>query len=568
MSTADRREYLTATTLDQAFLDRAQDNLENKLEMIIDIESTTGTIRVSDRNKYVGGVFYEALTDIPLVKRSIGEWLSPEIQFSSLTLGVSNVDGRFNKFNPGGANFGGWIGNNVAIKLGLRDVASTYKTIYSGKVTDVGGFQRDRERFTLITRDILETLNTNFPKQALTRSAFPDIEDTYVGIVAPVIYGDWTVNVNSVGASIPCYPVNGVNAGVLAGTTSVRLFISEHTNAFVDTASLILKRGDSFYPFDVGDVSIVTGNRILDVRQAGNSGTTVVEGAGYQYAVGDIFYVKMRGKSLGSYSDNIVEQARDILLTYGGAVSGDFDANWDTYRDKASPAESNIAGAKSRVWIQEPQGAMQYALSMLEQVRLEAYQSRDLKLKLFALHFDEFQPSPSYVIRNWDIESGTLNPRLDDLNVWNRARADYGFDPLINENSFQSPTFRNNAAIAQTGREIAKKIVFPNLYEEATTVLQLKEMLKLASGYSEYIEVTLTPRAMLKDIGDYVLINVQFGAIVYENVPAIIREIGYDAKGLKIPVKLWSLQMLTFPGYNPGYAGVVGGHLATITEET
>jgi hypothetical protein len=568
MGTSDRREYLTGTTLDQAFLDRAQDALENGLEMAVDIETPDGTVYVSDRNKYVDGTFYEALTDIPLVRRSIGEWLSPEIEFSRLTLGVGNVDGRFNKFNPGGASFAGWIGKRVAIRMGLRDVGSTYTTIYSGKVTDIGGFQRDRQRFTLVTRDIMDELNKTFPAQVLTKTAYPDIEDNYVGVVAPVIYGDWTVGVNAVGASVPCYPVNGASAGVLAGTSSLRLFISEHDNTYLDTASVILKRGDAFYPFDAGDVSIVTGNRIIDIKQISNGGTTLVDTGLYQYTPGDLFYVKMKGKNLGSYSDNLVWQARDILLTYGGASSGDLDSNWATYRDKSSPASCNIAAFKSRVWIQEQKGAIEYVLSMLEQLRLEPFQDRNLKLKLFALHFDEFEAAPSFTVRNWDIEAGTLNPQMDERNVWNRARADYSFDPLLNENRLQTPIFKNNAAITQVGREIAKKVVFPNLYEEATVSLQLKEMLKLASGYSEFIEVTLTPRALLKDIGDFVLLNVEFGAIVYENVPAIIREIGYDAKGLRIPVKLWSLQMMPFPGYSPGYSGTVGGDTATITEET
>ena len=568
MGTSNRREYLTATTLDQAFLDRSQDNLDNGLEMTVDIETPTGTIRASDRNKYVDGVFYEALTDIPQVRRSIGEWLAPEVEFSRLTIGINNVNGRFNEFNPGGASFGGWIGKQVAIKLGLRDMGTTYTTIYSGQVTDVGGFQRDRAKFTLITRDIREVLNKSFPTQVLTKTAYPDLEDSLIGTVAPVIYGDWTVNVNDAGASVPAFPVNGANAGVLAGTTSLRLYISEHDNLSVDTTSVLVKRGDTYYPVAAADVSIVTGNRILDVKQSGNGGTTMIGADPFLYATGDVFYLKMRGKDLGAYSDNIVWQGRDILLNYGGAVSGDFDANWTTYRDKASPAESNVSGTKARVWIQEPQGAITYVLSMLEQVRLEAFQDRNLKLKLFALHFDEFQASPSFTVRNWDIEEGTLNPQLDERNVWNRARADYGFDPSIKENGRQTPVFRNSAAVTQIAREISKKVVFPNLYEEAAVTLNLKEMIKLASSYSEFIEVTLTPRALLKDIGDFVLLNIEFGAIVYQNVPAIIREIGYDAKGVRIPVKLWSMQLTPFTGYAPGYAGTVGGQTATITEET
>ena len=100
MSTSNRREYLTATALNQGVLDRCQDNLDNGVEMVVEVETPTGTIYASDRNKYVGTRFYEALTEFPVIKRSLGDWLSPEIEFSNLTVGVSNVDGRFNQFVP------------------------------------------------------------------------------------------------------------------------------------------------------------------------------------------------------------------------------------------------------------------------------------------------------------------------------------------------------------------------------------------------------------------------------------------------------------------------------------
>lgn len=580
MSTKDRREYLTATTLDQGLLDRCQDNLDNGLEMVVEIQSPTGLIYASDRNKYVGSRFYEALTEFPVIKRSLGEWLAPTIEFSNLQLGLSNVDGRFNEFNPGGASFGGWINKEVQVKMGLRDVESSYTTIYAGNVTDIGGYQRDRMRVTLISRDAFDKVNVQFPTKVFTAASFPNIDPALIGVVLPVIYGDWTTElkrqklVPSDPSSpvddipiVPAFPVNGGAAGVIAGTTSVRLYVSDHDLTFIDDGELHLKRGDAYYKFDAADVSIVSGNRVLDVKQIGNGGTTLVDGAGYQYAAGDTFFVPVKGKNLGAYDDNPVWQARDILMTFGGLVSGDFDANWETYRDKASPAESAVSTFKSRIWVQEPQGVMEYALSLLEQVRLEAFVSRERKFKINSLHLDDFVAAPSYAVRNWDIEAGTFNPKLDDRNAWNRARASYSFDPSQNAEARETPIYRNSAAITQSGKEISKRLIFPNLYQANAVILQTKEMLKLASGYAEFIEMTLTPRAALKELGDFVSVNVTMGATVLENVPAMIRDIGYDPAGLRIPVRVWSFQMIDFPGYSPGYAGMVGGAGAVITEE-
>lgn len=569
MATSDRKPYLTATVLNQALLDQCADNLEGKLELVVEIERPDGAIiYASDRNKYVGSTFYEALTKFPVISRTLGEWLAPVVEFSSLTLAVSNVDGRFNIILPEGADYGGWLNRRVTVKLGLKEASGTYEAIYEGQVTDVGGVQRDRSSITLITRDKFDRANQRFPNQVLKADEFSDIEAQFIGTIVPIIYGDWTVNVTPDGADVPAYPVNTAHADVIAGTDNIQLVVSENANTSFETSGVYVKRGDLFYSMDSGDVVSVNADKnSFELKQSGGGGTTSIDGEPFVYSSGDSFFVKVKGKNLGSYDDNIVWQARDILMTYGGVSSGELDANWTTYRDKASPAQSNIASFKSRVWIQQPQEAIQYVLSMLEQVRLEAFVDKALNFKLSSLHFEDFDATPNFTIRNWDLEANSLSPKLDDRNIWNRAQADYAFSPVLNENARQTPIFKNQTAITQTGKAISKKVVFPNLYEEATVILQLKEMLRLASSYSEFIDMTLTPRAMKQDLGNFVSINVDMGSTRFNNVPAMIREIGYDSRGLRIPVRLWSFQMLPFPGYSPGHAGIVGGYAASILQE-
>ncbi len=107
MSGSDRRKYLTATTLDQSLLDWCHDNLETRIEMICDIEAPDGSvIHVSDRNKYVGSTFYEARIVFPTIKRTLGEWLDNKLEFSVINIDLSNVDGKYNRFLPGGPTTG------------------------------------------------------------------------------------------------------------------------------------------------------------------------------------------------------------------------------------------------------------------------------------------------------------------------------------------------------------------------------------------------------------------------------------------------------------------------------
>lgn len=573
MATSNRRPWLTAVVLNQALLDEMQDNLETALHMVCVIQSPTGYIYVSDRNKYVGSTYYAALTNFPAIRRTVGDWLSPSTEFSRLELSLGNVTGAFNNFLPSGADFGGWIGKTVQVKVGLGEIASTYENIYEGIVTDIGGLKRDRQKIVVISRDVLDQSNIDFPNQSLNLTLWPDLDEALIGTLLPVVYGDWTT-VLAMGndppteiASIPAFPVNGRNAGVLAGTTNVRMLISQNDNLTFDTNNVWLKRGSSYYGFDSADILSVVGNRDFQIRQGNSGGTTLVDAAPYQFTIGDAFVVRVNGKSLGAYQDNLVWQARDILTSIGGVSTGDLDANWATYRDKASPAESAISGFKSRVWTQDVTKVVDYVKSMLGQVRLELFVSRDLKLKLLSTHFDDFDPTPPNSIKNWDLQADSMTPMLQDQNVFNRANGFYNYDPTLRENSRYTPVFRNQAAITQAGKAIQKTLVFPNLYREVDVLPNLKEVLKLASAYSEIIDAVLTPRALMRDIGDFVSLDVDLTSLKFSGAPAMIREIGYDPVGLRIPVKLWSFQMVPFPGYAPGYDGIVGGSTATITQE-
>ncbi len=567
MSGKNRRRYLTETTLNQEFLDWSHDNLENRLEMICEIESPTGTIYASDRNKYVGGTFYEALLNFPVISRTVGEWLSPELQFSSLQLEISNADGRFNEFLPGGANFDGWIGKSIIVKLGLAEVASTYTTVFKGVVTEVGGFKRTIKSIILIARDDYDLLNVNFPKTALTKASFPDLSVDMEGTIMPIIYGDFTVNLDPSPAVVPTY---ASNLGDIAVTdtpwNNIQLRISENALVFLDTNNVYLNRGSDYFlvaPSDVVNVGV--NNNTFEIQQ--NTANLWVNGAAYTFESSDLFLVRVKGKDLSGFDDNIIAQAKDLLETQAGISSGSFDANWAAYQAKATPAQSNIAGIKSRIWENEPKPVITFALSLLEQVRLEAFLDRNLMLKLNSLQFEDFVAAPAYTVKNWDVIETSFVPSIDDRNNFNRAQADFDFHPDVNENARKTAIYKNQGSITQIGKAVSKQISFPNLYIEQDVIYQLIEIIRMASSMFEIIDTSFTWRSLLQDIGDFVNIDVKIGSTLFDSVPAMIRNLGYDPQGLKIPVKMWSFAICPFPGYVPGYAGTVGGYNATIVAE-
>lgn len=577
MASDNRKPYENESVLDQDFLDRCQDNLVNDLQLIVEIEDPQGgTIRVSDRNKYVGGYFYEARLEFPTITRTVGEFLSPQLEFSSISLELNNADGKYNRFLPAGDDYDGWIGNKVEVKLGLRNVSGTYKTIFSGQITEEGGLERTVKSIIISARDDFDELNITFPTTVFTLGGFPNIEADKENLVLPVVYGDWTVNVEAGLASIPAFAVNGLDDtvnGVVSFDTNLQLVVSENANTFFDTSEVYLVRGDAAWRFNAADItSVAAGNNSFQINQQSNNMIAVTPEAAnqlFEYASGDTFLVKVRGKDLGSYDDNIIEQAKDILITYSSATLATFAANWASYRDKASPAESAISSFKSRVWVQEPINTLEYVLSMLEQVRLEVFLNRDQKLEILSNHLDDFVAVPSFQIKNWDVEKDSFRPKLDDRNNFNRAKGQFNGLPNRQSELYQeTAVFKATLAIAQTGKETSKRLLFPNLYDAAVVESQVEEILRLTAGYIEDVYCSLTWRSMLLDIGNFVMLNVDIQGTVFKNVPAMVREIGYDPEGLKIPVRLRSLQMIPFTGYAPTYNGITGGANVTIVKET
>lgn len=568
MSNGDRRFYENAGTLDQAFLDNCHDNLECQLVIIVDIDSPTGTIRVSNRPQYVGTDYYDNRITIPIIKRTIGEWLSTSLAFSVFKIQINNADGNFNDILPGGANYDGFIGRSITVKAGLRDVSGTYFTVFKGEVSEVSGFQQTTHSFILSARDDYESLTVKFPTNTFDTTTYTFITDDIAGQTIPVIYGDWTVSGTRAqgNASVVGFVVNANDPdmnGVSANTEAVQVVVADNDLVQLLTSDVVLKRGDLIIPVNAGDITVGAGNKSFTMTQ---SGATTVDGNPYTYDNQDEFFVKCKGKDLGVYDDNLVSQARDILETYASVPPANFDTTWDTFRDKDTPLtpEDSVSLIASRVWIQKPQSTIEYVLSMLEQVRLEAFIDRNQKLKINSLHFSDLNASPTHKISNFDTAEGSLRPKLDNRNNFNRSKGLFNRLPDTGENENETDHYQNLAAVTQMGRAITNPVVFPNLYVSATVVAQLGEIIKLASSGYEHIFLETTWRSLLIDVGDFVFLDVQIGSSVYEDIPCSVREVGIDPRGFKIPMRLWSFELVPFPG-NAGASGSVGGSTATIT---
>lgn len=574
MGSKDRRPYETATALDQSLLNECAGNLVCDLRMICTIDVPPGsfptdTLYLSDRNMVVGEHFYSARVTFPKIKRTVGEILTPIVKFSTQTITVNNSDGYFNSILPGGDAYDSFINRRVKISVGLAEIQSTYdnNVIFEGFITEVGGFARAMDSFTIVARDRFDDLNTSFPNEAFSASEFPNIDDSLLGKLKPLIIGDWTVKVEeSKGSSIPALIVNKLDPnmnGETANSNNLQCFISSNTNRVFDSSSVVLVRSSIAYQIDSSDITnINANNNSFEIIQ---NGSTTIESSAYVYKSSDKFYCRVEGVSIdgsNTYADNAVEQARWILVNYGNATN--FSSNWNTLRDKSSPAQSAIFDIKSRVYISKAEKALTYALSLLEQIRCEAFINRSQQIDIATNHWEDFDDDPSTIVVDYDLERKSLRPAISDRNNINKISGFYNFLPDLKENYQSTPLFKNQASIDQS-KEITKGLVFANLYIDTDVNNQVIEYLKFTSAFREDISMFVTWKFILTELDSWLKLAGGTGGTIYDGVPIRVRDIIFDSKGMKIGIKAFSYQMMPFGLWDGGYPGTVGGQNAVIT---
>jgi len=585
MTTKDRRPYLTATAISQALLDATASNLTTQIEFVIDITAPDGSIiRASNRNKYIEGVFYRAiLSDVPQITKTLGEWLQPGLEFSTISIELLNVDGDFNKFTPGGASYKDWTNNSLIIRVGLFDISASYQTVFNGFVTEVGGFGRTTNTINITARDKYDILNKTFPISSFNNVTYPNIEDSFIGNAIPYILGDHTLSTR-IPAQVPAFPVNTADLNVIGGPTgdddlkrnNIEMVISINDNRTFFSSLVYLKIDDrTFVKVPSSEiVNISAGKNAFEIKQVAATWVPEPDGSGgfidvqYKFSSGDEFVCKLEGKNLGGagWDTNIIAMARDILITYTDLTASDFDSTWETFRLKSTPSQSSISTILARIWIQDPISVLEYTLQLLEQVRLEYFIERaDQKLSINSLHFEDISTVSSIKLNNWDIGRESLEISTTDTHFINRLQADFDFNPVIDSNNFKTDIYFNSASTSTT-KTVSKLITFPNLYIKTDVVNQLTEILRYSSTNFEILTFICNWRPLLQDLGKFILFNIRIGSTQFTDVPCQIREFSYLSNG-SIALKVWSYLMIPYPGYNSGAPGIVGGFDAAISKE-
>ena len=563
----DRFPYKTSQEYTQPFLDQCYINTTTELRMVAEIETPSGTLYVSDRNLYVGGRFYEARVKFPLIERKLDDWLSWRSEANTLELEVSNADGKFSHLLTGGAAFGLWVGKEIVVRVGLRDVEDSYRVVYRGYVSETGGLERRAFSFILLYEDALSKLKVELPRRTFQREQYPDLEGRYIGVNIPIFYGDWKNDMpnsavvgepNQV-VGVPAYVVNGL-VSLPSAAVDVEVVVSDYYNYNIES-EVFVERFGTLYKVHADDISEITTHG-AKVKQ--NTGNTKIEEENYIYSEDDRFFLILQNTEV--LHDNPVSQCKYLMKTWCGYTDEDFDnTSWDYFSGLFE-----VGGTReslSRIAIYEPVSADRYCSVLLGQVQLQMFIDSKGKINLFSTDFEDFKNQiDTTSIKQADIVKNSLAVRLRDNNSFNRCRASFAYNPRRRENHLYTAHWKNTVSIAAIGREIpSQTLQFPNLYIRSQVEYHLKQILKLSSAFFEEVEVGLTWRHMLQDLGEYTKQSYIVSQLEFKGTPAVFRRITHNPD-YSLSCSLWCLQQVPFGDWSGG-EGSIGGDASIIEAE-
>lgn len=576
-SVEDRRRlaYQNATTLSQTMLDETFRGGENEIVTVAvltkTVDATTYTLRFAAQPQFVGDDWYEGRAKFPEIKRTMGELQAPSLQFSEMEVELGNMDGFYNSYLEGGADYISWIGAQLTVSVGLRDVAASFMTVFDGFVPEEDGFDVERETIRIRARDRSNDLNRRSPLPYINDTDFPSAPDDSIGKIIPMVLGDWEAGYTYTASAGKISVSDGAGGNVEVLVDAPDGFYGGCIGYFVGGGEFVFSIG-TYTPDTIAHVHIKRGDAMIQTvftaapqNTAGYWSAEVLHlnkvGGGFQnyvYQSGDVALVAVKVPyAPGKYS-NAIEITQEILYTLGGKSSGDLETtSWNALAVKASPAQSDLTSIKARIWVgEEKDSVLAVALSLLEQVRCEAFVDADGLIKVTSLHPEDW-PSPALAaarIEQIELDEENVSSTADQRTFFNQALLNYAYTPVTKKTALSTVQLKNQTSIDRTGKTIIKAIDCGWLYVEADAELQLTEFVRFYSAGFSYVTAPCAWVHLLRDLGEVVSFNYNIGSLSYDAVPMQIRDIGINPTNGGVKFKLLSFANFAYGAWSPSNA--------------
>jgi len=250
--------------------------------------------------------------------------------------------------------------------------------------------------------------------------------------------------------------------------------------------------------------------------------------------------------------------ARDLLQSYAGKTSGDFDLVWN------QTSREQLSQYRARIYIGEFAELTSTVSKLLQQYNT-AYYLRFGKYAAYQITFEKFR-NDGGLIREGDLKDATFNPAKEWNQYFNSASCDYKQFPASGKQK-TSDTYLSPSGITLSGRQIDKKLLMPSVYRRQDVDKLMPLFVRLAAAEPEFVNMTVTWRMLFTQPMDFFRIafdtpispidGTKLGGRRFNNVPCFVRQIRYDLDTMTLGLKVWSLGTTAFGNYIP--EGLVAG---------
>lgn len=284
-------------------------------------------------------------------------------------------------------------------------------------------------------------------------------------------------------------------------------------------------------------------------------------GVGY-FIDGTLFLLNKQDLSIYNYnefegaSENPGFIARDILQSYAGKTTFDFDLRWN------EACRGTLSSLKARAWIGEETDTLEFISKFMQSFNTSFYLNFQ-KYSLFHITFENFTTN-GLPLREGDIKFDSFNPGKEYNQYFNAAFARYKERPFSNR-TIQSDNYVSPSGVQLAGgREIKKELDLSPVYRREDLDVLMPLFVRLAAAEPEFISLSVGFRMLFAQLNTFYNINFkdlfnknEKSGRRFDNIPSFVRKIQFDLDSLEIKIKLWSLGTTQFGNFQP--VGVIGG---------
>jgi hypothetical protein len=450
------------------------------------LDSTTLNYADEDlslRDGAVTGAFYSGrLPPEGTLTRTLGTFIEPRESVDAFDVPLDNSDNSLAEL----INNSTFANREVRIWLGEGNNKANYSRVFTGFVAHPNGISWDERqaRFTVIDKRIKDRKVLPLAASKFTTDVFPNIEKKNKATPIPIVYGNWS-SLAASGVSIPCVCTD-----------------QRATGSSFQFASHGIKSVDRF----LKNASVLTGrsgaaNSVKPVSLA----TATFDISGYAYnATSDTVSVNCQG--LQSANSTLYELPGDILrnllTSYLGLTTSDINGS------SFNELSTKTSGVSCRRFIKTETASDTVITELLNETQIDLrfvngqYDPKFRKLDSSSTRTD-YQES-DIVLIDEDNEQADFNVTYDpDRFYTNQIPANYQYDP-IDAKFLNATTLNNTSAILRDEATVERVMNFYWLFDKTIVENRIRRELVVFSTEPPSIDLTLTRRAMLKNLGDQV----------------------------------------------------------------